>query len=642
MSPSSPAGPDGRNGSFFRSLVDLAHDLLFTTDLDGRLTYVNATATRVLHFDETELLGRCGFDLVREDWRKDARRFYRRQIERGLPDTYYELPVVTRAHTVVWLGLHVHVVREDGRPVSTTCAARDISDRRRVEDALHQSEERYRQAFDENLAGIYVASPAGQIRTCNPAFVNIYGFPSLIDALGSNLSTLYPEGTFASMVERLRRDGAVHQHETTVRRVDGRTLHIIESVVGRFDDHGELVSINGYVFDDTPRKDLEAQVRQAQKMEALGRLAGGVAHDFNNILMVINGLTETVLATTDENSPIREDLEEILSAGRRAATLTSQLLAFSRKRVLLPITFDLGEVVMSMQPMLRRLLGSDIELHVESSDEPKWIVADRGQIEQVLLNLVANARDAMPEGGTLTISTSIELRHHEVGRELFAAPEVVLRLTDTGQGMSPEVEARLFEPYFTTKARGKGTGLGLSTVYAIVSESGGMIQVSSRLGEGTTFTITLPLALPPEFSEQPEAGQEVDAGGPGGEQRTILVVEDEAPVRQLVTNALRRAGYRVLTAEDANSAMGQLERLGSPIDLLLTDVIMPGRNGRELARDAQAFQPGLPVLFMSGYADRTFGPDGPGEAFLQKPFALDVLIARIRYMLAEHARERGN
>jgi CheY-like chemotaxis protein len=371
-------------------------------------------------------------------------------------------------------------------------------------------------------------------------------------------------------------------------------------------------------------------------MEALGRLAGGVAHDFNNILMVINGLSETVLALLEPDSPVREDLEEILAAGRRAATLTSQLLAFSRKRVLMPTTFDLQDVVTAMQPMLRRLLGPDIELVVDGSPEPKWIVADRGQIEQVLLNLSANARDAMPGGGTLTVAAAIEIRPQEVGREYVAAPEVVLRLTDTGLGMPPEVQARLFEPYFTTKPRGKGTGLGLPTVYAIVTESGGMIQVSSQPRAGTTFTIVLPLALPPEFADDPELAEfATGPTEPGSATRSVLVVEDEAPVRQLVTNALRRAGYRVLIAEDANSAMTLLREQG-PVDLLLTDVIMPGRNGRELAREAQAHQPGLPVLFMSGYADRTFGPDGPGgmgEAFLQKPFALDVMTARVRQIL---------
>jgi PAS domain S-box-containing protein len=619
-----------------RRLVDLSSDLLFTADLEGRLTYVNEAVTRTLHYPAAELVERRAIALVREDARDEAAAFYRRQLERGLSDTYYELPLLTRGQAVVWVGVHLRLVSANGILVRLEGAARDVTDRRRVEDALQQSDERYRQAFDENLAGIFVASPNGQIRSCNPAFVTICGFPSLADALGANLGALYPDGGMAALVERVRRDGAVRQHETTLCRVDGRIVPVIESLVGRFDGDGELMSINGYVFDDSPRKDLEGQMRQAQKMEALGRLAGGVAHDFNNVLMVINGLSETVLAILEPTSPVREDLEEILAAGRRAAALTAQLLAFSRKRVLLPTTFDLDEAVAAMQPMLCRLLGADIALVVEPSPEPKWIVADRGQIEQVLLNLAANARDAMPEGGELRVTATIELRAYEVGHDVLSTPEVVLRLADTGQGMSPDVLARLFEPYFTTKARGKGTGLGLSTVYAIVSESGGRVTVESHRGVGTTFAIALPLALPPEFAIGGEPHALFPTGPDDRGTRTILIVEDEAPVRHLVTSTLQRAGYAVLSAEDATSAMARLKGHGAPIDLLLTDVIMPGRNGRELARDAQEFQPGLPVLFMSGYADRTFGPEGPGglgDAFLQKPFALDVLLGRVRQIL---------
>jgi two-component system cell cycle sensor histidine kinase/response regulator CckA len=635
MNPDAPFSPTS-DPDLHRRLSDLSSDLLFTADLEGRVTYVNETVARALHYATAEILGRNALAFVREDARDEARAFYRRQLERGLTDTYLELPVLTRGQANVWVGLHLRLVLADGRPHHFEGAARDVTDRRRVEDALLQSDERYRQAFDENLAGIYVASPSGQIRSCNPAFVHICGFPSLADALGANLGALYPDGGLSALVDRVRRDGAVRQHETTLCRVDGRAMPVIESLVGRFDAQGELMSVNGYVFDDSPRKDLEAQMRQAQKMEALGRLAGGVAHDFNNVLMVINGLSETVLAILDQASPVREDLEEILAAGRRAAGLTGQLLAFSRKRVLLPTTFDLDDAIAAMHPMLNRLLGSDIRLVVEPSPEPKWIVADRGQIEQVLLNLAANARDAMPEGGELRIKATIELRAYEVGRDVFSAPEVVLRLGDTGQGMSPDVLARLFEPYFTTKARGKGTGLGLSTVYAIVSESGGRITVESHRGVGTTFAIALPLALPPEFQNIGDVHAFPSALELDRASRTVLVVEDEAPVRQLVTSTLQRAGYTVLSAEDATSAMARLKGHGGPIDLLLTDVIMPGRNGRELARDAQELQPGLPVLFMSGYADRTFGPEGPGglgDAFLQKPFGLDVLAARVRQIL---------
>jgi len=487
---------------------------------------------------------------------------------------------------------------------------------------------------------VFVVSPTGHVRSCNPAFVRIHGFPSLIDAVGANLGTLYPEGHLMRLIDRVRQEGELQQHETTIRRVDGAILHVIESLVGRFDETHELVSIIGYVFDDTPRKELQAEIRQAQKMEALGRLAGGVAHDFNNILMVINGLSETALELLEPGHDIRPDLEEILEAGRRAAALTTQLLAFSRKRVLLPECFDLDEAIGAIEPMLRRLMGSDVTLDVEAGHGKKWILADRSQLEQVLLNLAVNGRDAMPQGGRLRIETVILERGHEFGLETLALPEVVLRLSDSGQGMTPEIQARVFEPYFTTKERGKGTGLGLSTVYAIVSDSGGTIRVDSEPGRGTTFTIALPLALEPVVSDEArpdDARVPRESTGPEPVHRasgeTVLVVEDDVPVRQIVTNALRRAGYRVRAAADPASALMLLREHGAAVDLLLTDVIMPGLNGRELARDAHALFPDLPVIFMSGFADRAFGPEGPGAAggvFLQKPFTLDKLLATVR------------
>jgi CheY-like chemotaxis protein len=296
--------------------------------------------------------------------------------------------------------------------------------------------------------------------------------------------------------------------------------------------------------------------------------------------------------------------------------------------------------------MLCRLLGADIALSVEPSPEPKWIVADRGQIEQVLLNLAANARDAMPEGGELRITASIELRAYEVGHDVLSAPEVVLRLADTGQGMSSDVLARLFEPYFTTKARGKGTGLGLSTVYAIVAESGGRITVESHRGVGTTFAVALPLAVPPEFAIGGETnpfyafGLDSDRG-----TRTVLVVEDEAPVRHLVTSTLQRAGYIVLSAEDATSAMARLRGHGVPIDLLLTDVIMPEMLGPELAERATTLRPGLRVLFMSGYSHQMIARRQVSEdevAFVEKPFTSDTLLAGVREVLDRPRQLHGD
>jgi two-component system cell cycle sensor histidine kinase/response regulator CckA len=632
-------GPDA--SAFYRALVDLTGDLVVTVDHEGRLTFVNRAVVDRLHYAEGDLLGRPAIELIRDEARDEARAFYCRQLTRGLADTWCELPLVMRHGDILWAGVRARLTTDDEDRPSLVIAARDITDRKQTEAALRESDARYRQAFDENLAGVYVVSPAGQVRSCNPAFVRIHGFPSMIDALGANLGTLYPDGSFARLIERVRHEGAVHQHETTIRRVDGGTLHIVESLVGRFDASHELEAINGYLFDDTPRKELQAAVRQAQKMEALGRLAGGVAHDFNNILMVINGLSETALEVIERDHTVRQDLEEILEAGRRGAALTAQLLSFGRKRVHQPEAFDLDEAIASMRPMLQRLLGADVQLEIEAGPEAKWLVADRAHVEQVLLNLAVNGRDAMPQGGRLRITTTIAPRPLDMGADTGADFDVVLHVSDTGEGMTPDVQARAFEPYFTTKARGKGTGLGLSTVYAIVSESGGSIRIASDPGHGTRFSIALPLAAPPD-NEGSDAGASPSPNeamlSPGdANASTVLVVEDERPVRQIVTNALKRAGYRVLAASEPTAGLMLLREHGHAIDLLLTDVMMPGINGRELARDARQMLPELRVLFMSGYADLAFGSEGPaaaGGAFLQKPFTLDALLTAVRTQLA--------
>ena len=435
----SPRPPD--DTELHRRLVDLSGDLLFTADLDGRLTYVNDAFARTLHHPAADLVGREALSLIRDDARDEARAFYCRQLERGLSDTYFELPLVTRGQATIWVGLHLRIVVADGQPRHLEGAARDVTDRRRIEDALQQSDERYRQAFDENLAGIFVASPSGQIRSCNPAFVQICGFPSLADALGANLGALYPDGGLATMVDRVRRDGAVRQHESTLCRVDGRVVPVIESLVGRFDADGDLMSINGYVFDDSPRKDLEGQMRQSQKMEALGRLAGGVAHDFNNVLMVISGYSETVLeALPAARTATREATRS--SRRRRATALTRSSWRSAGQRVQVPEVFDLNGIVRDAPGMLRRLIDEDIALRVEPSPTPVVIV-DPAQLEQVLLNLALNARDAMPDGGELRIIDDRAARPTRIGRDCWRRRKWCIAVTDTGRDVARPAGAHL-------------------------------------------------------------------------------------------------------------------------------------------------------------------------------------------------------
>jgi two-component system cell cycle sensor histidine kinase/response regulator CckA len=621
------------------SFVDQSADLMFTVDLRGRIAFANGSAQRL---NGNGPPGAEALSYVRQDRLNDAREFFTRQIERGITRTYYELPLQPRggdvahgggaatrgddgAGDVRWFALHSQLVRRGSRVAGLQIIGRDLGDRRRAEDAVRQSEERNRHFFEENLSAVFVAAPDGQLRTCNPAFVRLFGFTSTADALGANLDTLYPNGALASRLARVAKDGATQQEGVELRRKDGRVLHVIQSLVGRFDDSGALNEIVGYAIDDTPRKALQVQVRHAMKMEAVGRLAGGIAHDFNNLLMIIIGLSEALIEQVEPSSPMRAELDQILDAGRRGSTLASQILAFSRKPVPVASRFDVDEAITSLKPLIARLLGKNITLEITRSSGSKWISADRDQLEQVMLNLVTNAHDAMPEGGHLTIETSVTQRGFEVSRGAAPTPRVLISLRDNGHGMSPETRARIFEPFFTTKARGKGTGLGLAQVESIVTENAGFIDVQSERGEGTTFTLSLP-----------RAGRDAaDASDDGvaGHAETVLVVDDEAPIRVLVSDVLRRLGYRVVTAEHAEAALEVVREHRDSLRLAITDVVLPGRSGLELARELSRSMPQLPVLFMSGYPESALGAEGraiPPASFLHKPFALDELALRVR------------
>jgi len=404
---------------------------------------------------------------------------------------------------------------------------------------------------------------------------------------------------------------------------------------------GEIRGVVGVVRDVTERRaaeealrNSEDHLRQVQKMEAIGRLAGGIAHDFNNLLTAINGYSELVLDRLQDQDPIREHVEEIRKAGEHAAELTQQLLAFSRKQVIQPRVVDLNLLVEDLRAMLQRLMGEDIELQTQLDGSLSRIKSDPGQLEQVLINLVVNARDAMPKGGTLTIQTENRDLDADKSSAHGSGSYVGLVVTDTGIGMDRNVKARIFEPFFTTKETGKGTGMGLSTVYGIVKQNKGRICVDSALGGGTTFSVFFPESEEP-LSEvlTPAAGN----GRPAGSE-TVLVVEDEDAVRSLTRMILERGGYQVLEAADASEALTVCANLDAPIDLLLSDVVMPRMSGPQLAAQMQEAQPDLKVLFISGHADETIVQHGvlmPDTELLVKPFSVDELLARVHGVLRD-------
>jgi PAS domain S-box-containing protein len=388
------------------------------------------------------------------------------------------------------------------------------------------------------------------------------------------------------------------------------------------------------VFDNvTERRKLEDQFRQSQKMEAVGRLAGGVAHDFNNLLTVINGYSELLLRQIGENSPLRKEVDEIRKAGDRASMLTQQLLAFSRRQVLQPKVLDLNSAVSGMATMLRRLIGEDIDLRILPGEGLGRVKADPGQVEQIILNLVVNARDAMPGGGRLSIETSNTFLDGTFSSKhpyAVTGPHLLLAVSDTGVGMSEDTQAHLFEPFFTTKETGKGTGLGLSTVYGIVEQSQGYIHVYSELGKGTTVKIYLP-----RVEGEDETVSPVSAPAPHGTE-TVLVAEDNAQVRDFVTRVLSAKGYRVLSASEGFEALRLCGECADPVDLLVTDVVMPRMGGRELASRVETAKPGVRVLFVSGYTEDAISHHGileEGLQFLQKPFTTDALLRKVREVL---------
>ena len=382
------------------------------------------------------------------------------------------------------------------------------------------------------------------------------------------------------------------------------------------------------------RKNLEEQLRQVQKMEAIGRLAGGIAHDFNNLLTVISGYSEIVLSTLSAEDPMRESIQAISDAGVRAASLTRQLLTFSRQRELEPRVLNLNEVVREVERMLRRLIGEDVLLTSVLDPAIHNVKIDPALFEQVLMNLAVNARDAMPTGGKLTIETcnvNWDRDYAATHPQIQTGPYVMLAVTDTGSGMPPEARTRIFEPFFTTKEKGKGTGLGLSTVYGIVKQSGGYVMVQSEEGRGTTFQIYLPRV---EGVAEKHTAPVAHAALGGTE--TVLLVEDEESVRQLVRETLAAKGYRVVEAENGESGMAAAARHDGKIDLVITDVVMPGMGGRELVKQLAQTRPQTKVLYLSGYTEDAILSEGTiesGAAFLQKPFTLQNLSRKVREVL---------
>ncbi|MEI8255097.1 MAG: PAS domain S-box protein [Deltaproteobacteria bacterium] len=504
---------------------------------------------------------------------------------------------------------------------------------------------RFKLGIDRSNDAIFLTAPDGTINYVNQAFEALYGFTAA-EAIGKNprilKSGLLTQESYARLWRTLLAKQVV-QGEIINRARDGRLLHVESSVNPILDDDDAIIGFLTIHRDITQRKRDEEerarlvdQLRSSQKMEAIGSLAGGVAHDFNNLLSVILTYTTFAIEEGAASDSARDDLMQVQAAAERAAALTRQLLAFSRKQILQPVVLSLNQIVTGIDKMLRRILGEDIDLVHVLPPDLGLVRADPGQIEQVLMNLVVNARDAMPDGGKLTIETlnvEIDEAYAAQHQDATPGPHVLVSVTDTGRGMDEQTLARIFEPFFTTKELGKGTGLGLSTVYGILKQSGGSIAVLSEQGRGTTFSFFLPREVAASFA--PAARPSSGLIRPTGNE-TILVVEDESALRKVAVRALEAAGYTVISAPDGPQALLACEQHVGDIRLLLTDVVMPKMNGRTLAEQLTRVRPTVKVLYMSGYIDDAILHHGvldSGTHFLSKPFTAAVLARKVREVL---------
>ena len=540
-----------------------------------------------------------------------------------------------RSGEVIEVEISSHTLRIAGRAAALV-VAQDVTSRLRAERSVTESEARKAAMLEAALDAVVATDEEGRITEFNPAAEGMFGY-SRADVLGRPIvETIIPP----SLRSRHRR-GFARYLATGEPTILGRRLQLI----GRHADGHEFpveltvyrVALPGpptfgaFIRDLTESQRVEEQLLQAQKMDSIGRLAGGIAHDFNNILTAIGGYAELALDRSEFAPEVTEDLAQIQKAAGRAVELTGQLLAFSRRQVMQPVALSLGDTLRDIGPMLRRLLGEDIQLTVRASPDLGHVLVDPGQLTQVIVNLAVNARDAMSVGGRLTLEAAnvdLDAAYAQGHAEVVPGPYVVLSVTDTGVGMDEPTRVRLFEPFFTTKEQGKGTGLGLATVYGIVRQSGGHIWVYTEPGHGTVFKVYLPRVeaatgepVTPTVHPRDTLGTE-----------TILIVEDDDGVRMLVRTVLEARGYRVLVAANADDALHQAAHDGS-IELLLTDVVMPGMSGADLAARIRDLAPTVKVLFVSGYTENTIVHHGvldPGVAFLAKPFSPDALAERVR------------
>jgi PAS domain S-box-containing protein len=620
-----------------RQAVDTSGEVIFMTDREGVFTFVNPEFTRLYGYTAEEVVGKTTPRVLKSGImsRGVYSSFWRTILSRHVASA--EMINMTKGGRLVYAESSANpILDERGEITGFLAIQRDISESKQAKEDIQLAEERFHKAFNTNPEPVTISTlPDGRYIDVNEAFLRTMGY-SREEVIGHTSREINYWGDPEKREEflrQLRERSKVRDFEINFRTKSGMTRSgLLSAETIELDGEQCLLAVTQ---DITERKELEKQFLQAQKMEAIGKLAGGVAHDFNNLLTVINGYSDMLLSQLQADDPNAGYASEIKKAGDRAAALTRQLLAFSRRQVLMPQVLDLNTIIANMDKMLLRLIGEDVDLIATPGKDLGSVKADPGQVEQIILNLAVNARDAMPEGGKLTVETAnVELDEFYAAKHVAAkaGPHVMLAVSDTGTGMDAETQKRIFEPFFTTKGPGKGTGLGLSTVYGIVKQSEGHIWVYSEPGMGTTFKVYLPRVDLPV--ERTDLINEEESAHKGAE--TVLIVEDEPSVRALVRTTLESKGYQILEATQGADALAIAKEHHGNIDLLLTDLVMPGISGRVLAEQMTALRPDIKVIYMSGYTDDAMVRHGglsPGMAFMQKPFTPGVLSRKIREAL---------
>jgi PAS domain S-box-containing protein len=620
----------------FRTLIDRSNDLIEVVDPEtARFLDVNERGCLDLGYSREEFMALSVFDI---DPTVDRASFAKSTDE------------LRKSGVLTWEGIHR---RKNGStfPVEVrislvqldrgyaVAVVRDITERKRAEHELQEAQDRLQRAVSAGNVGLWDWDPRGNQAYYSPEWKRQIGYAEheIANDFDEWQTRLHPDDrdrVLQVIQANLATPGPGFELEFRCRHKDGSYRHFLVRGSVLRDEHGQPIHVLGSRIDVTERTQLQAQFLQAQKMESVGRLAGGVAHDFNNLLTIINGTAELGLVGLREGDPLYADLQEVRRAGERAAALTRQLLAFSRRQVLQPQVLSLNAVVGDMESLLRRLIGEDVDLAFVPAEDLARVKVDPGQVEQVLLNLAVNSRDAMPEGGTLTIATrNVELDETYAAQHSSVVPGlyVMLAISDTGVGMDEATRARIFEPFFTTKDPGRGTGLGLSTVYGIVKQSGGSIWVYSEIGKGTTFRVYLPRVEEAVDTDRPVRTSTVARG-----TETLLLVEDEEGLRHLAERVLKSAGYTVLAAANGGEGLLLLERHDGPVQLMLTDVVLPGMSGRELAERLRETRPEMKVLYSSGYTDDAILRHGVLDDvrhFISKPYTIVELTRKVREVL---------